>query len=587
MMTDQTIPSLLAAGSAAVLLNPVTPVLTLAAYVPYAWVISSKVEKDAQNFNLTRGGWGWINPAMLFGGILAVGVGLLIPFAGFLVTLLIEAGVLVAYWKWRDQQVPAGKQFKLSMITHFRTAIDERKKKKNASAANLVFLVGRGETAPVPSKEDPLFEVHQAAERVLGEAIAARASRTQMQPIKDAMAVADVVDSVPVRRDVLTSDLGGKVIDYIKKHVGMEVNERRRRQLGKVTVQTSLGTKELTVTTLGGAAGQTMRVDYNRDDQLKRSYADLGLAKPQLAMLEPSRDGAAREGIILLASAPGFGMTTMAYAMLARHDAFTSSVKSLERIVELRLDGVDQMQFDPTASQSDFSTTLRSIIRRGPDVLFASDVAEPGTAKVISDASANQLLMYVGLPVDGVQVALAQWMKAVGTPTDAARGLKFVVSQRLLRMPCPACKVMAPCTAEQAKRLGLPAGKTRDIARPTGKVLGKNGREEMCESCAGVGYFGTTGIHEVLPIDDEGRKLIGRGDVASAYQHARRNLRMVTLQEAALLAVLEGRTTIEEVARVFAPPKSAVTASRPAQPATSTSAAPATPTAPKPPARKA
>jgi type II secretory ATPase GspE/PulE/Tfp pilus assembly ATPase PilB-like protein len=449
------------------------------------------------------------------------------------------------------------------MLSNLKQKAEERKAQKNAAAANLVFLVGRGEKAKVPGKDDPMLEVHQAAERVLGEAIAARASRTQVQSLQGSVGVVDVVDAMPVKREALTAELGGKVMDYIKKHAGLEVNERRRRQVGKVSVQTSLGSKELTVTTLGSTSGQSMRIDFNRDEQLKRDFADLGIAKPQLALLEPTRDLPGREGIILLCAPSGFGLTTMAYAMLGRHDAFTSSVKTLERSVDLRLDGVDPLQFD-TASQSDFATTLRSIIRRGPDVVFASDVAEPGSAKVISDASGNQVLMYVGIPVDGVQLALSQWVKAVGSPGDAARGLKAVVAQRLLRVPCPACKVVGPCSAEKAKRLGLPAGKTIELARASGKVIAKNGREEACEVCRGTGYFGLTGIHEVMPLDDDARKLISRGDIAGAYQHARRSLRMMLMQESALLAVRDGRTTIEEVARAFAPAKPATTAARPA-----------------------
>jgi len=561
--------ALLAVGDTAILLNPVTPVLTLAAYAPYAWLISSKIEKDATAFNLNKGGFGWINPALMAGGIIAVAVGLLVPFAGWLVTLLIEAGILVGYWKWRDKQVPAGKQFRLSMISKLKERAEERKAQKNAAAANLVFLAGRGEKAKVPGKDDPLLEVHQAAERVLGEAIAARASRTQVQSLQGSVGVVDVVDAMPVKRDALTAELGGKVMDYIKKHAGLDVNERRRRQVGKVTVQTSLGSKELTITTSGSTTGQSMRIDFNRDEQLKRDFADLGFTKQHLALLEPTRDLPGREGIILLCAPTGFGLTTMAYAMLSRHDAFTSSVKTLERSVDLRLDGVDQLQFDPT-SQSDFATTLRSIIRRGPDVVFASDVADPGTAKVISDASGNQVLTYVGLPVDGVQLALAHWIKAVGSAGDAARGLKAVVSQRLLRVPCPACKIMGPCSADQAKRLGLPAGKTIELARASGKVLAKNGREEACEVCRGTGYFGLTGIHEVMPIDDEARKLLSRNDIAGAYQHARRNLRMMLMQESALMAVRDGRTTVEDVARAFAAVKPATPAAgaKPAAPAT-------------------
>ena len=58
-----------------------------------------------------------------------------------------------------------------------------------------------------------------------------------------------------------------------------------------------------------------------------------------------------------------------------------------------------------------------------------------------------------------------------------------------------------------------------------------------------------------MVIDDEGRKILGGGDLKAAFAHARRN-RMVYLQEAALSKVVNGETTIEEVIRVTAPSKS-------------------------------
>jgi type II secretory ATPase GspE/PulE/Tfp pilus assembly ATPase PilB-like protein len=54
-----------------------------------------------------------------------------------------------------------------------------------------------------------------------------------------------------------------------------------------------------------------------------------------------------------------------------------------------------------------------------------------------------------------------------------------------------------------------------------------------------------------MPIDREARKQLANGDLRGAYVHARRSLRMLTMQEAALLKVRDGVTSLEEVARIF------------------------------------
>ena len=71
-------------------------------------------------------------------------------------------------------------------------------------------------------------------------------------------------------------------------------------------------------------------------------------------------------------------------------------------------------------------------------------------------------------------------------------------------------------------------------------------------------------VMEVMPIDRECQRLIAAGDIAAAYQQSRRVGRMLLMQEAALIKVREGITSLEEVSRVFAPPKPA--APKPAAP---------------------
>jgi CheY-like chemotaxis protein len=114
----------------------------------------------------------------------------------------------------------------------------------------------------------------------------------------------------------------------------------------------------------------------------------------------------------------------------------------------------------------------------------------------------------------------------------------------------------------KAKKLGIAAGKEVQLFRPSGKVQVKN-RIEDCPVCQGSAYFGQIGNFEVMPIDAEGRKYLAENDFRSAYARAVRDFKMIQLQEAALLNVREGLTSLEEVQRVFAP-KQAATAARPA-----------------------
>ena len=70
-----------------------------------------------------------------------------------------------------------------------------------------------------------------------------------------------------------------------------------------------------------------------------------------------------------------------------------------------------------------------------------------------------------------------------------------------------------------------------------------------CEKCNNTGYKGRVGLYEVMEITEELRELILVG--ASALELRRKAVEegMITLRGSGLQKVMDGVTTIEEVAR--------------------------------------
>jgi type II secretory ATPase GspE/PulE/Tfp pilus assembly ATPase PilB-like protein len=239
------------------------------------------------------------------------------------------------------------------------------------------------------------------------------------------------------------------------------------------------------------------------------------------------------------------------YSILARHDAYTSNIKTLEREVQLNIDGVDHVQWDPTNPDIDYATNLQSILRRDPDLVSISFIKDADTARIVTEPGMQGPLIYVPQRSATIVEQIREWVKQVGDVKRAGRALRAVTNQRLLRSLCANCRQSYQPTEEQLKKLNLPAGKVNQLYRAGGKVQVKN-KIENCPVCAGSGYLGQTGIFEVLVLDDEARRLLMSGDLKAVLAHARRN-KMIYLQEAALAKVAAGDTTIEEVVRVTAP----------------------------------
>ncbi len=550
--------AMLANAVPAFLLSFYKPVLILLAVVPFAWLASSVIEKDVRFFHFPLAGWNWALAGTLVAGLAAA---LFIPifWVGWPLQVLLYVGLGYGYWQYRDKQVPEKDKFDL-FSAKFRASMESRKAAKAFAGATIVFLDGSGDKVPVPPREDPLAEVHMAAEQMIATALPARARRIELGPTPKGYVPVRLIDGIRHAQEALPPETALRVIDYIKRVAGLDVNERRKRQMKDMRVQAAGGRVNLTLTTWGGANGQALRIDVEREKQLTLPFESLGMLPAQVTALEEASSEVS-QGVILVAVPPGMGLTSLSYALVGRHDPYLLNIKTLERLIERRVEGVEQEQFDATAPGADYATKLQSLVRRAPNVMMVSDVQDPGTGKIITNPNAGETLFYVCIPADSAIAAATAWARAVGDTSLAAARLRAIVVGRQVRTLCTECRQPYQATPEQAKRLGAPAGKPLQLYRAGGKVQVKN-RIEECPACAGLGFVGTTGVYEVLRLDDAARKALASGDVAAMYQAARRAFRSPMIQEAAMVKVCSGQTSVEEVARVFAP-KAAATAGAP------------------------
>jgi general secretion pathway protein E len=542
---------LLAQASSAVLVGWWLGLIMFVMFLPWAWLISSKLDKDAKYFHLNHRMW---NSIHLGAGALAVIAMLFIPVPGvsILVGVIVLAAPVLVYWKLRNQAVPEPQRFYLSDIA-FRDALKARKQARAARDALIEFVDSEKKPRPTPAKDDPLFAVHMLAEDVIGPALENRATRVEMAVGPNGCTVGQLIDGVRYKREPLPPDQGMAVVDFLKDVAGLDVQDRRRRQSGKFKISSPRGSTAIDLTTAGSSQGLVMRIDFDRSKRLVKPLDGLGMLPSQLESLRFLQEAHDRHGLVLVGAPPGHGLTTTMYALLNRHDAYTANIKTLEREVEARIDGVDHVQYDATNPEVDFATNLQSILRRDPDVVMIDLIKDPETAQVTTDPGMQGPLIYVPQVQPTIVEQIRQWVRAVGDVKQATRAVRAVMNQRLLRTLCPNCRQSYQPSPEQLKKLNLPADRAKQLYRASGKVQVKN-KIENCPVCNGTGYLGQTAAFEILVVDDEARKILQGGDLKGVLAHARRN-KMIYMQEAALSKVLNGETTIEEVIRATAPAK--------------------------------
>lgn len=532
------------------------PIILLVPFVAWAWVISRIYDKHAARFHLNRTMWNLIH---LVVGLVAFAAAVAIPlpgeaafWIGLGVMILLLAADLVAYAVVanRDERVP--EEFHIRFNQIFSRVAEARAAKaaaKRAGKAELVIQAADKQTVPVPDRESPEFEVRLASESFVLRGMEMRASQVDLGPTgKDgAYAVSYLVDGVRHPGETFPGPAAFKIIDFWKAAAKLDLNDRRRKLTGDVVVERGVDKLRIRVNSSGTQGGMRLTMLFDPEKAVRRKAENLGLLDNQFAVLTQLVEE--RQGVVLLAAPADMGRTTTLYSVLRMHDAYTQNVQTVEMEPQDALEGVRQNHYEQTGDGPEYSTYVRSILRRDPQVVGVAEMPDDQTAKEIARADHERTRVYLSLRTDQALTAIQAWLKAVGDPELAASALHGVMAQKLLRKLCINCRVAYQASPDMLKRLGA-GDKPRQLFKKGGQVLIKN-KPEVCPVCSGIGYAGQEGIFEIYPIGKAERELIKTGNWAALKAEFRKK-GLPTIQQAALKKALDGITSVEELLRVTA-----------------------------------
>ncbi len=557
-------------GDAVWLVSAWKPILLLIPFVPWAIVVSKIFDKHAAQFYLPRENWNLVHLCV---GLLAFGVGLAMPmksegafWAGFGAVVLILVADLAAFMLItnRDDRVPESKRLSLD----FSKLGKKEEKGQTAKAGKVMLTIKSPDKSVVaaPNAETPEYALRTAAEGVYLQAIAQRASQVDFMPVPNSnppsYQASMLVDGVRGNAKTLAAADAVRLMDFWKSCAKLDVADRRKKLSGDVVVEQDGSKKKVRVQSSGSSAGMRVTLLFEPESAVKRKGEALGMLEPQMEELKKLT--ATETGIVLLAAPLDGGRTTTLYSILRMHDAYTRNIQTVEVEIQDTLEGVRQNAWEQTPDGPEYSTLVRSILRRDPDVVGVADLPDANTAKEISKADKDRTRIYVSLRADNAFQALGGWLKAVGEADAATKGLQAVIAQKLIRKLCTNCKVEYAPTPEMVKKLGLPADRVKKLCKKGGQVLIKN-KPEVCPVCGGVGYVGQEGVFEVFPFGDADRSLLAKGNL-DAVKTEMRKRNLPTIAQAALMKAVDGVTSVEELLRVTtegqAPP-----AAQPAAPA--------------------
>jgi type IV pilus assembly protein PilB len=372
---------------------------------------------------------------------------------------------------------------------------------------------------------------------ILHRAIKDRASDVHFEVFDQEFRIRYRVDGALYEIEAPPSHLALPLVARIKVMSDLDITETRMPQDGRIELSIDGRPVDLRVATIPGIAGEgcVMRV-------LDRSAVSLDLEALGLGPEERARLKALTElphGIVLVTGPTGSGKTTTLYAMLSEANQPEVKIVTTEDPVEYDIEGIVQVPINEDIGVT-YARVLRTVLRQDPDKILIGEIRDAETASVAVEASLTGHTVFSTLHTNDAPSTVTRLVDMGVEPFLITATLEAVVAQRLVRTVCTECKESYVPEDELLLELGPDADKVRGARFAFGKG---------CERCHHTGYRGRMGIFELMIVDEEIRRAILARASTQEIRAAAVAGGMRTLRESGLRALVDGRTTIEEVLR--------------------------------------
>lgn len=394
------------------------------------------------------------------------------------------------------------------------------------------------------SKEEQTKPMGKLVDSILEQAAKKRASDIHIEPQENFALIRFRIDGVLQTFQSIPARVLAGLVSRLKVMCALDITEHRVPQDGNFRHHLSNREVDVRVSTVPSRYGEKVAMRILDRRSLLMNLDLLGMSA---AMQERVEKLVTRpNGLFLVTGPTGSGKTTSLYAVIQMLRSPRLNIMTLEDPIEYELlagskreGGITQIQINPKVGLT-FASGLRSLLRQDPDIIFVGEIRDRETAETAISAALTGHMVLSSLHTNGAIQTINRLLDMGVEPFLIASALRGVVSQRLVRTLCHHCKEAYTPPVEALQRLGLPAAQDTQFFKPVG-----------CPSCQQQGYWGRTGVFELLALDNTLNRMIlakqTSGDLFQAATKAGFN----TLKTHGMELVCQGITSVEEVLRVL------------------------------------
>ena len=363
-----------------------------------------------------------------------------------------------------------------------------------------------------------------------------RASDIHIEPYEKEIRIRYRIDGELTTINTLGIESLAPLITRIKILANLNIAEKRIPQDGRIITKFGNTEVDLRVSILPTVNGEKVVIRILNRSSYKVGKDRLGLSEENLRKLNNIISNP--HGIVLVTGPTGSGKSTTLYTILSELNSSNVNIVTVEDPVEYTLDGINQVNVNAKAGLT-FASGLRSILRQDPDIVMIGEIRDEETAQIAIKAAITGHLVLSTLHTNDAPSSVTRLVDMGVEPYLVATSVVGIIAQRLVRKICPHCKEEYEASEYERKILTGAYDKNLKLYRGKG-----------CGHCNGSGYIGRTGVYEIMEVTREHRDTINRTRDSNLLKDISIKHGMTTLAEECKKLVLNGITTVQELATI-------------------------------------
>lgn len=434
---------------------------------------------------------------------------------------------------------PLWLQEQLQALAGQQRTMDQLEQQVNEGAEDEMIL----EITPaiIANEANPIIKLLNAT---LYDAMQSRASDIHLSAVPDGLAVKYRVDGViHAIRHCQGIHYSEQVISRLKVLSNMDISERRVPQDGRFKAIIHQRPVDFRVSIVPGIHGEdaVLRV-LDKSHSSTLSLEILGFDDHTLREIRQLTNRP--HGMVLVTGPTGSGKSTTLYAALSELNNGESKIITIEDPVEYQLNDVLQIPVNDKKGLT-FARGLRAILRHDPDTILVGEIRDSETAGIAVQAALTGHLVLSTVHANDVFSVLERFLYMNVETESLLTALQGVLAQRLVRSVCPDCQEeVAPTEQDLAQWQQSELKHLQPVWR----------KGRGCPSCRQSGYRGRLALAEILPFNDVMKEALQSRMPVRQLREIALAQGFVPLHNVAIRAVLEGKTTFQEINRVITAP---------------------------------